>query len=176
MQVRIRQFSILMIASLIFFSSTGVAIYHHICGCPAPDAIVTQASQAGYSCCEAQQTTEDASGCSDGNHDRCNSENHQGCHDEVTYLKAPIISVVPAQKQNVSVVSFGIQDLRLPDAGIFSDAVDDASPYIDDYLIPPRAGGSLVILLHSIKIPSPEDLSLVTLIFRCDPFFAFVCT
>ncbi|TSA23477.1 MAG: hypothetical protein D4R67_13520 [Bacteroidetes bacterium] len=81
------------------------------------------------------------------------------CKNEVTYLKAAIISTLPVQEVSISEVSFQMPDFRMPDAGLPDEMALDEQPYIPDYLIPPRAGGSLVILLHSIKIPSPEYLS-----------------
>jgi len=159
MRARIRQLNIIIVALLMIFSTTGVAIYHHICGCPVPTAQVADADGHTHSCCAAPEVPRKPTCCTDENHDACDREHHNKCKNEVTYLKAQIIFVMPVQKLAVSEASFEMPDSRMPDAGLFSDAVDVASPIINNYLIPPRAGGSLVILLHSIKIPSPEDLS-----------------
>jgi len=159
MQVRIRQFSILMIASLIFFSSTGVAIYHHICGCPVPTAQPAISEGPAHSCCSVAEIPAEPACCTDEDHDACDAEHHNKCKNEVTYLKAPIIFMMPVQQLAVSEVSFEMPDFLMPDAGLITDKPIDEQLYICDHLIPPRAGGSLVILLHSIKIPSPEDLS-----------------
>lgn len=159
MKSRLRQFNILMIATLVFFSTTGVAIYHHICGCPVPISHTSTAVEPGHSCCSIMDTPPEPSCCTDENHDACDSEHHDRCKNEVTYLKAPIIFMMPVQELAVSAISFEMPDFRMPDTRLVSEKACDEQPYICNFLIPPRAGGSLVILLHSIKIPSPEDLS-----------------
>jgi hypothetical protein len=164
MQARVRQFSIMMIASLMLFSTTGVAIYHHICGCPVPVAQTTKVSDHEHSCCAVAEIQSDPICCTDENHDACDSEHHDGCKNEVTYLKAPIIFMMPVQELAVSELSFEIPLLRRftprsdNDAGL-SDEWLRPEPLIHSYVMPPRAGGSLVILLHSIKIPFPEDIA-----------------
>lgn len=155
----IRQFSIILFTALILFSTTGVAIYHHICGCYVPAVKTMQSAHTDHSCCDAQKLPEKAQCCTERDHDGCISGNHKGCRNKVTYLKAPIISLLPVQETKISDISLEMPDFRMPDAGLFSFELIDEQPYLTQYLIPPRAGGSLVILLQSIKIPSPEDLS-----------------
>ena len=162
MHAWIRQIAIMMFAALMLFSTTGVTIYHHICGCPVPMPQTVQISDPGHSCCHVPDAQPEPVRCSDENHDACDAENHDGCKDEVTYLKVPILSTMPVQELAVSVPSFEMPLLRRftsrsdDDAG-FSDESRYSKPLIRSYLLPPRAGGSLIILLHSIKIPFPED-------------------
>jgi len=158
MQARIWQFNIMMIATLMLFSTMGVAIYHHICGCPVPMVQSAKISDDGHSCCGTQATFPVAKGCNDKDHATCDSKHHKGCKNEVKYLKAPIISTMPVEELAVAEVSFEMPDYLMPDAGIFDESLYP-EPLIHSYVLPPRAGGSLVILLNSIKIPFPEDLA-----------------
>jgi len=139
-----RKTSIFFISSLILFSTTGVAIYHHICGCP---------SDNGHSCCHVPEAPVC---CTDGDHSICDTEDSHKCRNEVTYLKAPIISTSPIQKLTVSVVSFDIPVQRMPKTGMSDESVTE-QPYIRPEILPPRAGGPLFIILHQLKIPFPED-------------------
>lgn len=164
MQTRIRQFSIIMIATLMLFSTTGVAIYHHICGCPLPAAQAVQVTENMHACCHQPETPPVSACCSDFDHKNCDAEQHDRCKDEVTYLKAPIISTMPVQEVTVSLISFEMPLLRRfasrsdDDAGL-SDGSLRVEPLIPSHVLPPRAGGSLLILLHSLKIPFPEDIA-----------------
>ncbi|NQV03501.1 MAG: hypothetical protein HQ542_12700 [Bacteroidia bacterium] len=146
----------MMFAALMLFSTTGVAIYHHICGCPVPMSHVAKLSDPLHNCCSVPETPAEPTCCSDDNHEGCDSQHHDRCKNEVTYLKAPIISTMPVQELTVSVGSFEMPDFRIPDAALFDESIQYES-LIRSYVVPPRAGGSLVILLHSIKIPFPED-------------------
>ncbi|MBE0647432.1 MAG: hypothetical protein IH596_06590 [Bacteroidales bacterium] len=154
----------MIFAALMLFSTTGVAIYHHICGCPVPMAQTAEPAGHNHSCCAVAEIPTEPMGpmgptcCTDENHDACDSEHPDKCKNEVTYLKAPIIFMMPVQELAVSEISFEMPDFRMPDAGSLDESIF-LDPIIHSYVLPPRAGGSLVILLHSIKIPSPEDIT-----------------
>lgn len=154
-----RQSAIIVFAFLVLFSTTGVAFYHHICGCPVPTAQPAISAGPAHNCCSDVEIPAEPACCTDEDHDVCDAEQHDECKNEVTYLKAPIIFVMPVQELAVSEVSFEMPDFRMPDAGFITDKPIDEQLYTCDHLIPPRADGSLFILLHSIKIPSPEDIA-----------------
>ena len=153
MQPWIRQLSIMMFATLMLFSTTGVAIYHHICGCPSPVIQTAQVSDEINSCCHVPETPVC---CEEGDHAICDTDDSHNCTNEVTYLKASIISTMPVQELSLSIFSFEIPDSRMPDAGLIEESLCD-KPLIHSYVLPPRAGGPLFIFLHQIKIPFPED-------------------
>ncbi len=153
MQNQIRQFSIMIFAAVVLFSTTGVTIYHHICGCPSPMIRTTQISDQGNSCCHVPEMPVC---CEEGDHSTCNTEDSSDCTNEMTYFKSPIISTIPAQELSLSVFSFEIPDTRMPDAGLIEESLCDKS-LIHSCVLPPRAGRPLFIFLQQIKIPSPED-------------------
>ena len=153
MQPWIRQFSIMMFATLMFFSTTGVAIYNHICGCPTPVIQTAPGSEPDHSCCHVPEIPVC---CEEGDHSLCDTEDSHNCTNEVTYLKVPIISTMPVQELALSVMSFEMADLQISDAGL-SDEFITEKRYIRPEILPPRAGGPLFIFLQQLKIPSPED-------------------
>ncbi len=148
-----RKTGIFFISSLILFSTIGVAIYHHICGCPSPVTQPVQIADDSHSCCHVPETQVC---CTEGDHSICDTEDSHKCRNEVTYLKTPIISTLPIQKLSVSVASFDIPVQRIPETGMSDESVTD-QPYIRPEVLPPRAGGPLFIILHQLKIPFPED-------------------
>lgn len=162
MKTLLRHIGVMIFALLILFSTTGVAIYHHICGCPVPKAQAAIHAESAHSCCAAHEIPTEPACCTNDNHDACDSEHPERCRNEVTYLKAPIVSTMPVQELVVSEVSFEMPLLRRftpssdNDAGLLNGSLR-SEPLIHSHVIPPRAGGSLVILLHTIKIPFPED-------------------
>ncbi|MBC8314554.1 MAG: hypothetical protein ISR57_02980 [Bacteroidales bacterium] len=143
----------MIFATVVLFSTTGVTIYHHICGCSTPVIQTAHVSDEINSCCHVPETTVC---CEEGDHAICNTEDSHNCTNEVTYLKVPIISTMPVQEIAVGAISFEIPDYRMPDAGLIEESLCDKS-LIHSYVVPLRAGGPLFIFLHQIKIPYPED-------------------
>jgi hypothetical protein len=149
-----RQGYFLILASLVFFSVNGLTVVHHICGCPpAPVNPPLTETREALSCCHIQEKSER---CSDSDHSRCRSEQHKGCKDRVTYLKAPIISTLPAEGLNLSVSSLEMPDFLLSVTGLPASPQQNLFHH-ETGIIPPRAGGSLFLYYHCIRIPVPED-------------------
>ena len=154
----IRQTGTIFFAALMLFSTTGVAVYHHICQCYLADSSVQQAGPGSHCKLAINDVDPTASCCSGSEHTCCSKTNHKGCRNEVTYLRAPIVSILPAQEESINIPSVELSDCRMPDAG-YPDAADSCTPFWRSSFTPPQIRGSLIIFLHTLKIPSPDELS-----------------
>ena len=121
-QDRERKIIVILLAFLFFCSSTGVVFHRHICGCAGNP--VDKLSASGLpvlfsmepdsipvnSCCHENEIDGACllKGITDFHQQACDH-----CRDEIIYLKAPIISVVPIIEKVIHVSLFENPDLVL---------------------------------------------------------------
>lgn len=151
--------SVLFLSLLMIYSTKGVAVYHHICGCHFAPETSKQACLVNHSDCKSVGMSLAGSCCSGTHFDCCAAENHAGCHTEVTYLKVPIISLLPVEEQEVQASVLPLPDFLLQDRSLKDEVTAGRNFFVPSHTFMPQAGESLVILLHIIKIPFPENLS-----------------
>lgn len=154
----ILKISLLPLALVMLFSTTGVAVYHHICQCHLADRSVQQTGPG--SCCKPaiHDVYTTASCCSGSGHTCCSETNHKGCRNEVTYLRAPIVSTMPVQEEPVGIPTIERPGCRMQDTGYLADN-DFKALFLRSPFLPPRIHRSLIIFLNTLKIPSPEEVS-----------------
>ena len=159
MKQRIEQLGMLSLVILVLFSTTGVTIYQHICGCQPTMVQVVHHAEEPQSCCQVPELPVEPGApacCADGDHSSCEAEDSNGCSNELTYLKAPIVTTAPIQEISLSVASFDVPDFLMPDAGILRTDVANKF-YSLQQEHPPPARIKLFILLNQLRIPFPED-------------------
>lgn len=149
----LKRIQILVLVVLVFFGTTGVTVYHHICACTSQNIPVLESCCAPAvtpTCCET--TSLEIPPSPETAHKGCGHD-HNGCKDIPLYFKASLIGLPVAQKVTFQV---HVPEFDVPFASIFHAPEQDEIKSVKVARPDPPpcpSGRSLVYSLHQPKIP-----------------------
>ena len=151
---RLRQAGVIFLVMMVFFSTTGFTVWHHICGCrnaePVMQTNCCEPVQETASCCAHENEgtgVEDPSECN-----TCGNEHGDGCKDIPVYFKASIVAVPLVQKIVLPELTREVV-AEIPFLPDLTCKTNEPLVFSGHEKPPRKTGKQLVFFLSQLRIP-----------------------